>query len=139
MEFAGIGSTGIFLVILFISLLFRIFVGTLVLHFVTRILHFRNRSLGVAFGIVSFANILSLVIENGYLILGFKYDLFANFMGFISVSVVYWYLIKTFYYVGWKKAILVWVMSIVIAFIIATVITIILAAIIYSIMFSYSV
>ena len=96
----------IYLVIIF-------FIGVILLHIATSILDFRKRSFGKAAGVLIAGSIVAFLLA------------FIPYIGRILGLIGFWFFIKSFYDVSWGKAILAWIMSIVVAFIIALIILII--------------
>ena len=97
----------IYLVVIF-------FLGVFLLHVATKILDFRKRSFGKAAGVLIVGSIAAFLLA------------FIPYIGRILGLIGFWFFIKSFYDVSWGKAILAWVMSIVVAFVIALVILILL-------------
>ena len=90
------------------------FVGVILLHITTKILDFKKRSFGKATGLIILGSVVSFLLA------------FIPYIGRILGLIGFWYLIKRFYDVSWGKAILAWIMSIVVAFIIALIVLILL-------------
>ena len=95
----------IYLVVIF-------FMGVFLLHVATKILDFHKRSFGKAAGVLIVGSIAAFLLA------------FIPYIGRILGLIGFWFFIKSFYDVSWSKAILAWVMSIVVAFIIAIIILI---------------
>lgn len=95
----------IYLVVIF-------FLGVILLHVATRILDFRKRGFGKAAGVLLAGSVLAFLLA------------FIPYIGRILGLICFWFFIKSFYDVGWGKAILAWIMSIVVAFIAALIILI---------------
>jgi len=95
----------IYLVVIF-------FLGIILLHGATSILNFKKRSFGKAAGVLIAGSAVAFVLA------------FIPYVGRLLGLIGFWFFIKSFYDVGWGKAILAWIMSIVVAFIIALVILI---------------
>jgi len=87
-------------------------VGVVLLHIATRILDFNKRSFGKDAGVVIAGGVVALFLA------------FIPYIGRILGLVIFWFFIKSFYDVSWGKAILAWIMSIVVAFIIAVIVLI---------------
>lgn len=98
----------------FIFLFTSFFIGSVLLHFATIILKFEKRSIITAFVVVIIGIIISLILR------------IIPFIGQILGLIAYWYFIKSFYDVGWGKAILAWLISILVTYVIAIVIIILL-------------
>ena len=98
----------------FIYLLITFLVGTFLLHLATGILGFKKRGFGKALGVILAGGLASLALS------------FIPYIGNLLGLVSYWFFIKSFYDVGWIKAIICWFMSILIAFIIAILVLILL-------------
>ena len=94
----------------FIYLIVIFFLGVILLHVSTKILDFKKRSFGKAAGVLIVGSMVSFFLA------------FIPYLGRILGLIGYWFLIKSFYDVSWGKAILAWIMSIIVAFIIALVI-----------------
>ena len=90
-----------------IYFLITTFVGAILLHLATGILNFEKRRFTIAFAVVIVGGIVSLILT------------FIPAIGWLLGLIAYWYFIKILYSVGWGKAILAWIMSILVAFIIA--------------------
>ena len=88
------------------------FIGVVLLHIATKILDFHKRSFGKAAGVLIAGSTVAFLLG------------FMPYIGRILGLICFWYFIKSFYDVGWGKAILAWIMSIVVAFIIALIILI---------------
>jgi len=86
------------------------FIGVFLLHFATKILDFKNRSIGKAIGVIVVGDIVAFFLA------------FIPYIGRIVGLIGFWFFIKSFYDVSWGKAILAWIMSILVAFIIAAVV-----------------
>jgi len=95
----------IYLVIIFL-------LGVILLHVATKILDFKKRSFGKAAGVLIAGSIVAFLLA------------FIPYVGRIVGLIGFWFLIKSFYDVSWGKAILAWIMSIVVAFIVALIILI---------------
>jgi len=95
----------IYLVVIF-------FLGVVLLHIATIILDFRKRSFGKAAGVLIAGSVISFLLA------------FIPYIGRILGLIGFWFFIKSFYNVSWGKAILAWIMSIVVAFIVALIILI---------------
>jgi len=92
--------------------LITFFIGVFLLHFATKILDFKNRSIGKAIGVIVVGDIVAFFLA------------FIPYIGRIVGLIGFWFFIKSFYDVSWGKAILAWIMSILVAFIIAAVVLI---------------
>lgn len=86
------------------------FVGVVLLHVATIILDFRKRSFGKSAGVLIAGSVFAFILA------------FIPYIGRILGLIGFWFFIKSFYDVSWGKAILAWIMSIVVAFIVALVI-----------------
>ena len=95
----------IYLVVIF-------FLGVILLHIATKILDFKKRSFGKAAWVLIAGSIVSFLLA------------FIPYVGRIVGLIGFWFLIKSFYDESWGKAILAWIMSIVVAFIVALVVLI---------------
>ena len=95
----------IYLVIIF-------FIGVVLLHIATSILDFRKRSFGKAAGVLIAGSVVAFLLA------------FIPYIGRILGLIGFWFFIKSFYDVSWGKAILAWIMSIIVAFVIALIILI---------------
>ena len=95
-----------------IYLIVIFFIGVILLHLATIFLDFRKRSYGKAIGVLFAGSIVAFILG------------FIPFIGRILGLISFWFFIKSFYDVSWGKAILAWIMSIVVAFIIALIILI---------------
>jgi len=93
-----------------IQFIITLVIGSILLHLATGFLGFKNRSITKAIGTVLTGDIIAFF-------LGFI-PILGQFLGLIS----FWFIIKKIYDVGWIKAILAWIMSILITFIIAIII-----------------
>jgi len=111
MEFLGY-ELGELLIRQVIYFLITFFVGILLLHLATGILNFHKRSFGTAAGTVIIGTVVMSVLA------------FIPYVGRIIGLISFWYFIKSFYDVSWGKAILAWIMSILVAFIIAALVLI---------------
>jgi len=111
MEFLGY-ELGELLTRQVIYFLITFFVGILLLHLATGILSFHKRSFGKAAGTVIIGAVVMSVLA------------FIPYVGRIIGLISFWYFIKSFYDVSWGKAILAWIMSILVAFIVAVVVLI---------------
>jgi len=111
MEFLGY-ELGELLTRQVIYFLITVFVGVFLLHLSTGILNFHKRSFGKAAGTVIIGAVAMSILA------------FIPYVGRIIGLISFWYFIKSFYDVSWGKAILAWIMSILVAFIIAAVILI---------------
>ena len=109
MEFLGY-ELGEILTRQFIYLVVIFFLGVILLHIATKILDFKKRSFGKAAGVLITGSIVAFILA------------FIPYVGRILGLIGFWFFIKSFYDVSWGKAILAWIMSIVVAFIIALVI-----------------
>jgi hypothetical protein len=109
MEFLGY-ELGEILTRQFIYFIVIFFIGVILLHVATSILDFKKRSFGKAAGVLITGSIVSFILA------------FIPYIGRILGLIGFWFFIKSFYDVGWGKAILTWIMSIVVAFIIALVV-----------------
>ena len=96
-----------------IYLIVIFFLGVILLHIATSILDFKKRSFGKAGGVLIAGSVVAFLLA------------FIPYIGRILGLVGFWYFIKSFYDVNWGKAILAWIMSIVVAFIIALIILLI--------------
>ena len=96
-----------------IYLIVIFFLGVILLHVATSILDFKKRSFGKAGGVLIAGSVVAFLLA------------FIPYIGRILGLVGFWYFIKSFYDVSWGKAILAWIMSIVVAFIIALIILLI--------------
>jgi len=83
------------------------FVGAILLHIATGILNFEKRRFTTAFAVVIVGGIIPVI-------------------GWLLGLITYWYFIKNFYIVGWGKAILAWIMSILVVVIIAVIVLLLL-------------
>ena len=110
-----------------IQLLITIFIGAFLLHLATKILNFKNKSLTKAFIVVITGGIIALIIR---IILSSILQLYP-ILGILLGLIIYWYIIKNIYDVGWSKSILAWLMSIVVSFIITIIILLIIGISIY--------
>jgi len=90
------------------------FVGAILLHIATGILNFEKRRFTTAFAVVIVGGIISFILT------------FIPVIGWLLGLITYWYFIKNFYIVGWGKAILAWIMSILVVVIIAVIVLILL-------------
>ena len=99
-----------------IVFLFLLLIGAIFLHLATKILKFQQRSYGKAILTVFIGNIILFAFAF------IPFRLIGELLGLLC----FWFLIKVVYSVGWIKAFLAWLMSIVVAFIIVFVIIIIL-------------
>jgi len=97
----------------FIYLIIIFFLGVILLHVATIILDFKKRSFGKAAGVLITGSMVSFILA------------FIPYIGRILGLIGFWYFIKSFYDVSWGKAILAWIMSIVVAFVIALIILLI--------------
>ena len=97
-----------------IQFIITFFIGAVLLHLATGILGFKNRGFGTSFGTVLVGSIFSFFFS------------LVPAIGWLLGLIGFWYIIKKFYDVGWIKAFLAWLMSIIVAFIIAFVIIILL-------------
>ena len=95
-----------------IYLLVIFIIGVILLYIATIILDFRKRSFSRAAWVLIFGSIIAFFLA------------FIPYIGRLLGLIGYWFLIKSFYDVSWFKAIIAWIMSIIIAFIIALVILI---------------
>jgi len=95
-----------------IYLIIIFFIGVILLHIATKILDFRNRGFGKAAGVLITGSVVAFLLA------------FIPYIGRILGLIGFWFFIKSFYDVSWGKAILAWIMSIVVAFIIALIILI---------------
>ena len=95
-----------------IYLIVIFFLGVVLLHVATGILDFRKRGFGKAAGVLITGSVAAFFLA------------FIPYVGRILGLIGFWFFIKSFYDVGWGKAILAWIMSIVVAFIIALIILI---------------
>ena len=111
MEFLGY-DLGEILTRQVIYLIVIFFLGVILLHFATIILDFKKRGLGKAAAVLIAGSILAFFLA------------FIPYIGRILGLIGFWFFIKSFYDVGWGKAIIAWIMSIIVAFIIALVILI---------------
>jgi len=111
MEFLGY-ELGELLTRQVIYFLITFFVGILLRHLATGILSFHKRSFGKAAGTVIIGAVVMSVLA------------FIPYVGRIIGLISFWYFIKSFYDVSWGKAILAWIMSILVAFIVAVVVLI---------------
>ncbi len=113
MEIIGIGLGQIFpdRIIYF---MITTFVGAILLHLATGILNFEKRRFTTAFAVVIVGGIISFILT------------FIPVIGWLLGLITYWYFIKNFYIVGWGKAILAWIMSILVVVIIAVIVLILL-------------
>jgi hypothetical protein len=111
MEFLGY-ELGEILTRQLIYLVVIFFLGVILLHFATSILDFKKRSFGKAAGVLIAGSIVAFILA------------FIPYLGRLLGLIGFWFFIKSFYDVSWGKAILAWIMSIVVAFIIALVILI---------------
>ena len=109
MEFLGY-ELGEILTRQFIYLIVIFFIGVILLHVATSILDFKKRSFGKAAGVLITGSIVAFILA------------FIPYIGRILGLIGFWFFIKSFYDVSWGKAILAWIMSIVVAFIIALVV-----------------
>jgi len=109
MEFLGY-ELGEILTRQIIYLVVIFFIGVFLLHIATKILDFKKRSFGKAAGVLIAGSVAAFLLA------------FIPYIGRILGLIGFWFFIKSFYDVSWGKAILAWIMSIVIAFIIAIVI-----------------
>ena len=85
-------------------------IGAVLLHLATGILDFKKRGFTTAVGTVLVGSIFSFFLT------------FIPLVGWLLGLIGFWYIIKKFYDVGWLKAVIAWIMSIVVAFIIGVVI-----------------
>lgn len=99
-----------------IIFLFVLLIGAVFLHLATRILDFKNRSYGKAFLAILLGNILVFLLS--YI----PFRLLGILLGLLGT----WFIIKVLYDVGWFKAFLAWIMSIVVAIVIAVILVLIL-------------
>jgi len=88
------------------------FLGVILLHVATSILDFKKRSFGKAAGVLIAGSTIAFLLA------------FIPYVGRILGLIGFWFFIKSFYDVSWGKAILAWIMSIVVAFIVALIILI---------------
>lgn len=91
----------------FIYFVIVFLLGVFLLHFATKILDFEKRSFGKAAGVLLAGNVVAFLLA------------FIPYVGRILGLIGFWFFIKSFYDVSWGKAILAWIMSIVVAFIVA--------------------
>ncbi|MEF8848668.1 MAG: hypothetical protein V5A68_05985 [Candidatus Thermoplasmatota archaeon] len=98
----------------FVYLLISFIVGTFLLHLATGVLSFKKRGFGKAIEVMLAGGTSSFILS------------FIPYIGNLLGLISYWFFIKSFYDVGWIKAIICWFMSILIAFIIAVAILIVL-------------
>lgn len=87
-------------------------IGVILLHVATIILDFRKKSFGKAAWVLILGSIIAFFLA------------FIPYIGRLLGLIGYWFLIKSFYDVSWFKAIIAWIMSIVVAFIVALVVLI---------------
>ena len=97
-----------------ISFIVTFLVGVILLHIATKILDFEKRSFGKAASTVFIGDIVAFVLG------------FIPYIGWILGLIGFWYIIKNFYDVSWGKAILAWIMSILVAVIIVIIVLLIL-------------
>ena len=96
-----------------IYLIVIFFIGVFLLHLATIFLNFRKKSFRKAIGVLFAGSIVAFILG------------FIPFIGRILGLISFWFFIKSFYDVGWGKAILAWIMSILVAFTIAILILVI--------------
>ena len=113
MAFMGF-TLGVMLTAFLMYFLISVFIGGVLLHLATVILNFQKRSLGTAVAVVIVGGIVAFIFG------------FIPAVGWILGLIAYWYFIKSFYSVGWGKAILAWAMSILVAFIITILVILLL-------------
>ena len=94
----------------FIYLVIIFLIGIILLHIATKILDFKKRSFGKAAGVLITGSVVAFLLA------------FIPYVGRILGLIGFWFFIKSFYDVSWGKAILAWIMSIVVAFIVALII-----------------
>jgi hypothetical protein len=110
-----------------IQLLVTIFIGALLLHFASKILDFKKKSLGKAFSVVIVGGIVFLLVRYFLSSVLTIYPLIGVILGLI----IYWYFIKTIYDVTWINSILAWIISIIVSFIITIIILFLLGVSIF--------
>jgi hypothetical protein len=91
----------------FIYFVIIFLLGVILLHIATKILNFEKRGFGKAVGVLLAGNVVAFLLA------------FIPYVGRILGLIGFWFFIKSFYDVSWGKAILAWIMSIVVAFIVA--------------------
>ena len=82
------------------------FLGVVLLHVATSILDFKKRNFGKAIGVLIVGSVAAFLLG------------FIPYVGRILGLIGFWFFIKSFYDVSWGKAILAWIMSIIVAFIV---------------------
>jgi len=118
MEFLGYELSEILTSHLLYSLII-FFIGVFLLHLATKILNFEKRGFGKAIVVLIIGSIISFILS------------FIPYIGGLLGLIGFWYIIKKVYNVGWFKAVLAWLMSIVVAFIIAILLLLLLGISMY--------
>lgn len=95
-----------------IYLIVIFFLGVFLLHIATIILDFSKKSFGMAIWTLVVGSVVAFFLA------------FIPYIGRILSLIGFWFFIKSFYDVSWGKAILAWIISILVAFIIAVIVLI---------------
>jgi len=110
-----------------VQLFVTIFIGAILLHFASKILDFKKRSIGKAFCVVIVGGIVFILVRYVLSSVLTIYPLIGILIGLI----IYWYFIKTIYDITWIKSILAWIISIVVSYVITIIILLILGVSIF--------
>ncbi|MBS3778374.1 MAG: hypothetical protein KGY50_03670 [Candidatus Thermoplasmatota archaeon] len=101
---------GSFLTRSIIQFIITLIVGAFLLHLATGVLGFKKRSLTKAAIVVIIGNVLAFFLS------------FIPLIGQIIGLLSFWFIIKKMYDIGWIRAIIAWIMSILVAFSITAII-----------------